>query len=78
MHTPGSHPPRVRGLKRGAVLQPVTGLPSHPPRVRGLKLDDLDRMPENIGRTPAGAWIETHKETGENAISGRTPRGCVD
>ena len=75
-----SHPSRVRGLKRLAILirDFVTG--SHPSRVRGLK--QRRRNPAQILLRVApftGAWIETIGELDVGRrLCGRTLHGCVD
>ena len=58
----GSHPMRVRGLKRSFRVEQLDLSKSHPMRVRGLKLMVCNLNYSLIPVAPhAGAWIETHR-----------------
>ena len=77
----GSHPTRVRGLKRCPVRGRWHGRgASHPTRVRGLKpfahlqlMAWLTSHPTRVRGLKQLAILKTH-----NRPAGRTPRGCVD
>jgi len=80
IYSPASHPSRVRGLKHGPLFVYFNTLESHPSRVRGLKLDKTYAKKRHILSHPSrvrGLKLEFFQFL-TDAITSRTPRGCVD